>query len=83
MITTYKLICARVTKKAKIKAFDSPRNEALVVLDYWSNNIKEYVHIRIPDNINLSDKYTTQNVKNSIHTTAKHVNSMVQGMAGI
>ena len=66
----------KCTKKAKIKDFNSPRNEPLIVLDYWSNNIEEYFHLRNPDNINLSEKSTTQNVKNALDSMVKHVNSM-------
>ena len=73
----------KCTKKAKIKDFNSPRNEPLIVLDYWSNNIEEYFHLRNPDNINLSDKYTTQDVTNLMKSMVNRVNSMEQDMIGI
>ena len=78
----YTKLC-KCAKKYKIKDFNSPRNEPLIVLDYWSKKIKEYFHLRKPDNINLSDKYTTQDVTNVIKIVVNHVNSMEQGMIGL
>ena len=69
--------------KTKIKDFNSPRNDPLIVLDYWSNNIEEYFHLRNPDNIDLSEKYTTQDVTNIMNSMVKHVSYTEQGMLGI
>ena len=41
----------KITQKDKIKDFNSPRNEPLIVLDYWPNKIEEYFHLRNPYNI--------------------------------
>ena len=76
--TTYTPSCESVPKK--IKDFNSPRNEPLIVLYYWSKNIEEYFHLHNPDNINLPEKYTTQDVKNVMNRMVKHVNSMEQVM---
>ena len=70
-------------KRIKIKYFNSPRNEPLIVLDYWSKNIEEYFHLRNTDNINLSEKSTTQDVTHVMNSMLKHVNSMEKGMIGI
>ena len=43
-------------------------------------NIEEYFHLRNSDDINLFDKSTTQNVKNSTNNMVNHVNSMELGM---
>ena len=51
-------------------------NKPLTVLYYWWNNIKGYFHLHNPDRINLSEKYTTQDVKNSMNTMVKNVNYM-------
>ena len=79
---TYRQIhqAVQVYQKTKIKDFNSPRNEPLIVLDYWLNKIEEYFHLRNLDNINLSEKSTTQDVTNVMNIMVKHVNSMEQGM---
>ena len=64
----------------KIKDFKISSSEPLVVLDHWSNKIEEYFHLVNPDNNNLSEKYTTQDVKNVISSMVNHVNSMEQGI---
>ena len=64
------------TKTSKIKDFNSPRNKPLIILDYWSNNIEEHFHLRNPDNINISDKYTTQGVTKVMSSMVTHFNSM-------
>ena len=63
--------------------FNSPRNKPLIVIDYGSKKVEEYFHLRNPDNINLFEKYTAQNVTNLMNTMVKHVNSMEQGMVGL
>ena len=83
VITTYTPICARVLKIYKIKYFNRPRNEPLILIGYWSNNIEEYFHIYKPDNNNKSEKYITHNMKNTMNTMVKHVGSMEQGMVGL
>ena len=69
--------------KPQIKDFNSPRNKPLTFIDYLSDNIEEYFHIRNTDNINLSDKSTTQDVTNIMTTMVKHFKSMEQGMIGL
>ena len=71
----YTKLC-KSAQKSKIKDFKSPRNEPLIVLDYWSKKIEEYFHLCNPDNINISDKSTTQDATNIINSIVKHVNSM-------
>ena len=58
-------------------------NKPLIVIDYWSKEIEEYFYIRTPDKNNLSDKSTTQDVKNVMNIMVKHVNSMEKGMLGL
>ena len=67
----------------KFKDLNIPRNNPQIVLDRWSKNIEEYFHLRKPDNINLSNKYTTQDVKILIDVMVKHVNFMEQVIIGI
>ena len=67
----------------KIKDFNTPRNKPLIVLDYWSKKIEEYFHLHNPDNIILSEKSTTRDVKILINSMVKHVNSIEQGMIGL
>ena len=67
----------------KIKDFNSPSNKPLIVLDYWSKNSEEDFDIHHPSNMNISEKYTTQNVINDMNTTVKHVKYMEQGMIGL
>ena len=62
---------------------NSPRNEPLIVLEYWSNNIEEYFQLRKPNNINLYDKSTAQDVTNAMNTMVKHANYMEQGIIGL
>ena len=64
----------------KNKDFKSPRNKPLIVLDYWPENIEEYFRLCNPDNINLSEISTTQDVTDIINSMVKHVKSMEQGM---
>ena len=66
-----------------MKDFNSSRNKSIIVLDCWSKNIEEYFHLRNTDNINISDKYTTQDVTNVMNIILKHANSMKQGMIGL
>ena len=75
----YTKLC-KCDKKYKIKDFNSPRNEPLIVLDYWSINIEEYFHLRNPDNIDLSDKSTTQDVTNVTNSVVNYVNYMDYGL---
>ena len=49
----YTKLC-KSSEKFKIKDFNSPRNELQIVLDYCSKNIEEYLHLRNPDDINIS-----------------------------
>ena len=70
-------------QKSKIKDFNSPRKDPLIVLDYWSKNIEQYFHLRDPDNTNISEKYTTQYVKNVMNIMVNHVNSTEKGMIGL
>ena len=69
-----------ISEKYKINDFNSPRNETLIVLEYWSKKIEEYFHLSNPDNINLSEKPTAQDVTNIINTVVNYVNSMEQDM---
>ena len=75
----YTNLC-NISETYKIKDVKIPRNKPIMVLDYWSNNIEEDFHLRNPDNINLSDKSTTQGVKNVMNNMVIHVKSMEQGM---
>ena len=59
-----------------MKDFNSSRNKSLIVLDCWSKNIEEYFHLRNTNNINISDKYTTQDVTNVMNTMVNHFKSM-------
>ena len=68
------------TEKSKIMDINSPRNEPLIVLEYWSKNIEEYFHLHNPDNINLYEKSTTQDMTNIVNSMVKHFKSMEQGM---
>ena len=70
----------RELKKSKIKYFNSSRNNPLIVLDYWWKNIEEYFRLFNPNNINLNEKSTTQDVTNAMNRKVKHVNSMEQSM---
>ena len=63
----------KITKNSKIKDFNSPRNESLIVLDYWSKKTEETFHLFIPFNINLSEKSTTQDVTNVMNSMVKHI----------
>ena len=58
----YTKLC-KSAEKSKNKYFRRPRNNPLIFIDYWLNNIEEYFYLPNPDNISLSDKYTTQDVK--------------------
>ena len=40
-------------EESKTKDFNSPRNEPVLVIYYWSNKIEEYFHLHKSDNINL------------------------------
>ena len=71
------------SEKSKIKDFNSPRNYALLVVDYWSKKIEENFHLNNPGNIILSDKFTTQDVTYVMITMVKNRNSMEQGMTGL
>ena len=75
----YNNLC-KSAKKSKINYFNSPRNEPLIVIDYWSKNIEEYFHLSNPDNINLYEKSTTQDMTNIVNSMVKHFKSMEQGM---
>ena len=66
------------TEKSKIMDINSPRNEPLIVLEYWSKNIEEYFHLCNLKNINLSDKSTTKDVKILLNSMVNHVNYMEQ-----
>ena len=57
----YTKLC-KCAKKTKIKYFKSPSNDPLIVLDYQSKNIEEDFHPHKTDNVNLSEKSTTQDV---------------------
>ena len=78
----YTKLC-KSAQKSKIKDFNSPTNEPLIVIDYWSKKIEEDFRICNPDNINISHKYTTQDVTNVMNIMLKHAKSMKQGMIGI
>ena len=67
----------------QFKDLNIPMNNPQIVLDHWSKKIEEYFHLRKPDNINLSNKYTTQDVKILIDVMVKHVNFMEQVIIGI
>ena len=73
----------QVFQKSKIKYFDIPSNRPLIVLGCWSKRIEEYFHIRNPNNINLSEKSTTQYVNILINSMVKHVKYVVKIMIGI
>ena len=75
----YTKLC-KCAKKSEIKDFNSPRNDPLIILDYWSKNIEEYFHLRNHTKINLSGKYTTQDMTNVMNSMVNHVNSTEQGM---
>ena len=78
----YTKLC-KSAEKSKIKDFNRPRNEPLIILDYCSKNIEEDFHLHSSENIYLSEKYAAKDLKNLMNTTVKHVNSMEQGMVGI
>ena len=63
-----------------MKDFKIPRNKSLFFIEYWSKNIEEDFHQHNPDHVNLSGKYTTQDVINVMNSMANHVNSTDQGM---
>ena len=75
--------CSIMEKKLNIKDLNSPRNEPLIVLDYWSNKTEEDFNLCNSENINISDKYTTQVVTNVMNSMVKHVKSMEQVMIGL
>ena len=70
----------QMCQKTKTKYFNSPRNEPLIVLEYWPKNIEEKFNLRNPDNNNIYERSTTQDVKNVINSMLNHVNSMEQGI---
>ena len=78
--TTYTPSCESVPKKNQINDFNSPRNEPIIVLDYWSNNIEEDFHLRNPNNIYIFEKTTTKDVTDSMNIMVKHVKYMEQVM---
>ena len=78
----YTKLC-KYTKKTKIKDFNSPSNKPLIFLGCRSKKIEEYSHLCNPDNINLSEKSTTQDVTNIMNSMVKHVNSMKQVTIGL
>ena len=50
--------------------------EPLIVLDYWPNKIEGYFNLRNPDNIIISEKYTTQDMTNVMNIMVNHFNSI-------
>ena len=66
----------KIAEKFKIKNLNSPRNKPLIILKYWSNNIEETFRLRNPDNNNISNKSTTQDLTNVMNATVNHVNYM-------
>ena len=70
----------KCTKKNQINDLNSPRNEPIIVLDYWSNNIEEDFHLRNPNNIYIFEKPTTKDVTDLMNVMVKHVKYMEQVM---
>ena len=70
---TYTKLC-KSDEKSKIKDFNSPRNQPLIFLDYWSNYIKGGFHLCNPYNINISEKSTAQDATNIMNTMVKLFN---------
>ena len=70
-------------QKSKINEFNSPRNNPLIFPDYWSKKTEEDFNLRNPDNINLSLKYTTQDLTNVMNSMTKHVNNTEKVMIWI
>ena len=71
-----KCLYTKCVKKGKINYFNIPRNKPLIVLDYWSKKIEEDFHLRNHDNINISEKSTTQYMINVMNRMMKHFNSI-------
>ena len=78
----YTNLC-KCAKKYKTRDFNSPRNDSLIVIYYSSHKIEEYFHLRNPDNINISEKYTTWDIIFLINSMVELVKSIEQGMIAI
>ena len=70
----------QVCQKTKIKDFNSPSNDPLIVIGYLPRNVEGYFHLPNPNKINLSETSTTQDATNVMKSMVNHVNSTEQGM---